>query len=138
MGARNRQFGLFIPVFLACLLASANGRTEENCHKTASIQNEMNLCAKADAKKADAELSAVYAKLMAKASPQGQTRLHAAEEAWLVYRKRQCEFDSFGTSAGSIHPMIVSECYRFYAIQHAEDLRRQLDCDEGNLSCAKQ
>jgi len=127
---------LILAIF-ACGAARASDHAE-SCHKTAMGQSDMNLCALDDAKKADAELDAVYQKLMAKISAAGRSKLQAAEEAWVTYRQKECEFETLGTIDGSVHPMIVSECYAYIASQQTKNLREQLDCEEGNLSCVRQ
>ncbi len=110
----------------------------EDCRETAMAQTDMNFCAMDDSKKVDAELDSVYQKLMAKISPKGREKLELAKKAWLNYRKEECEFDTFGSSGGSIHPMALSECYADLAVRQTQVLREQLDCEEGNSSCGSQ
>ncbi len=101
-------------------------------------QRDMNLCSIAKAKKIEQKLDDIYKKLMEKIDPENQPKLQAAQNAWIEYRKRQCEFDTLGTVGGSIHPTIVSDCYGSMAYQQRETLRQQLECEEGNLSCGGQ
>jgi len=133
---RIKQKGLFLSA-LIFLFAAQTGFTED-CHKTASTQTDMNLCAHEEAEKANAGLNEVFKKLMAKVSPAGQPKLRLAKEAWTVYRALQCEFNTFGSSTGSAHPIAISECYADMTRDYIKVLREQLDCVEGDLSCSKQ
>ncbi|MBI5426974.1 MAG: DUF1311 domain-containing protein [Nitrospinae bacterium] len=109
----------------------------ENCLDT-PIQPEMNLCASNVTKKADLELEAVYKKLMKKIDLENQAKLRSAQSAWIVYRKKQCEFNTAGTVGGSVHPTVLSYCYADFANQQKKILQGQLECEEGNLSCGGQ
>ena len=132
---RNQQKTvLTLTILLACLPIPAFGQSGA-CTEVVS-QTEMNQCARAKADGTEKELGAVYQALLKKVGPERQVKLKAAQDVWLAYRKRQCAFDTYGTRNGSVHPMVASECYEYYAIQHIKDLRNQLDCEEGNLSCA--
>ncbi len=68
-------------------------------------QLEMNECAAADHDKADAELTALYARF--KPIP---TELRTAERAWIAYRDAECAYESHESIGGSIHAMEVSMC----------------------------
>ncbi len=68
-------------------------------------QLEMNECAAADHDKADAELTALYAKFKP-ISPE----MRAAERAWIAYRDAECAYESHESVGGSIHSMEVSMC----------------------------
>lgn len=98
----------------------------------------MNLCAIADGKAVDEKLQTAYEQLSAKVSPEGKIKLEAAEKAWAEYRRRQCEFDSWGSHDGSINPMVISECYAALADKQREELEGQLYCIEGDAFCGRQ
>lgn len=101
-------------------------------------QTDMNLCASNDARKTERELEAVYKKLMKKIRPKGQAKLRAVQNAWIEYRKKQCEFNTMGSIGGSVHPMVLSYCYEEFANQQKKILQEQLDCEEGDLSYGHQ
>jgi uncharacterized protein YecT (DUF1311 family) len=68
-------------------------------------QLEMNECAAADHDKADAELTALYAKFKP-VTPE----MRAAERAWIAYRDAECAYEGHESIGGSIHPMEVAMC----------------------------
>jgi uncharacterized protein YecT (DUF1311 family) len=63
-------------------------------------------------------------------------RLSVSEKAWRTFRDTQCEFETSGTLGGTIHSEMLFWCKDRYASQYAKDLQHQLDCVEGDLSCA--
>src|SRR5579871_1472401 len=111
---------------------------KKDCNHTAKTQDDLNECSHKDGEEAKARLDDVYNKLMAKISPVGQARLKLAREAWTVYRAEDCEFESLGSSTGSIHPTIVNECYAYLTNEYAKLLERHLNCVEGDSSCGGQ
>jgi Lysozyme inhibitor LprI len=75
---------------------------------------------------------------MAGVGKPGQAKLQKAERAWLAYRDAQCDFDTMGTSTGSIYPMIYAGCLNALTQTQMEHLNQQLHCKEGDLSCGGQ
>jgi uncharacterized protein YecT (DUF1311 family) len=73
----------------------------------------MSICGLIDAKQADLELDAVYKKLMKKIHPGGRAKLRAAQNAWIVYRKKQCEFNTLGSVGGTVNSMVLFYCYAY-------------------------
>ncbi|HEY5072199.1 MAG TPA: lysozyme inhibitor LprI family protein [Caulobacteraceae bacterium] len=67
-------------------------------------QMEMNACAAATLKAADAKLAVAYAKL--DPTPQRQ----AAELAWIAYRDAECRYEASVYQGGSIQPMVLANC----------------------------
>ena len=104
---------------------------------SAKTQFEINRCADRDFRKADAALNQVYARLKARTTDNSQKRLVAAERAWLAYRDRECDFETEDSIGGSIRPMELALCYREKTVARAAELRKQLDCPEGDLTCAR-
>ncbi len=98
----------------------------------------MNICADESYRQENRKLQVLYKRLMARIRPDSQQKLQAAKLAWIDYRNKQCAFDSLGTEGGSVHPMIVSECYEALTREQNARLQRQLDCIEGDLSCGYQ
>ncbi len=109
----------------------------EDC-ASAYTQLEMNDCAKANLDQAEGDLKDIYEKLMSRASPKGQQKLRAAEKAWLEYRKKQCDFDSFGIRDGSAYTMVLLYCLAAATNQHIEHLKSQMNCEQGVLGCGGQ
>jgi len=103
----------------------------------AGTQSELNDCAYKDFQKADAVLNQVYAKLKARTSaPDAVKRLVEAEKAWIAYRDRECDFETEDSIDGSIRPMELSACYQQKTTARTAELKKQLDCPEGDLTCA--
>jgi uncharacterized protein YecT (DUF1311 family) len=101
-------------------------------------QTAMNLCESENFKHADAELNAVYAKLLSKVSAAGQPKLREAQKYWIKYRDAQCEFETMGTIGGSIHGMVAAQCLTDLTAQQTKRLQHQLTCQEGDVSCGGQ
>jgi len=110
----------------------------EDCAKDDLPQTDMNLCTIDYAKKAELELDAVYKKLMEKISPENRNKLRAAQNAWIKYRKKQCEFNTLASLGGSVHSTVLSYCHASLANQQKKTLLEQLECEEGDLSCGSQ
>jgi uncharacterized protein YecT (DUF1311 family) len=105
---------------------------------TAQSQMELNQQAGAALRMSDERLNIVYRALRAKISDSGKAKLQAAQQSWLQFRDRECEFETMGTVGGSIHSMIVAGCLTRLTDQRVKDLEAQLNCKEGDLSCGGQ
>ncbi|MEJ0063191.1 MAG: lysozyme inhibitor LprI family protein [Alphaproteobacteria bacterium] len=132
--ARTRIFLTWL--VLACLTAS--GKSWAVDCASPMTQADMTQCALEDWKKADAELNAVYKKLMKKISPAGQKELRAVQRAWIAYRDRQCAFNNLGTVNGSVHPMLISQCTSDLTREQIKILREQAECGENDFTCGGQ
>ena len=104
----------------------------------ATTQGAMNACAARDRAAADTELDAAFEALQDRVSDEGRDALDEAQRAWIAYRDAQCAFESAGTAGGSVHPMIVATCRAELTRARTERLVRQLECEEGDLSCGGQ
>jgi uncharacterized protein YecT (DUF1311 family) len=85
-----------------------------------------------------AALNATYARLMKAVSPAGQTSLRAAQRAWLVYRDQQCAFNLLGRKGASVYPMVLAICKTDLTKNQNNELKAQLNCEEGDLTCGGQ
>ncbi|WP_296324397.1 lysozyme inhibitor LprI family protein [Reyranella sp.] len=103
----------------------------------AQSQMELNQQAGAALKEADRQFNAVYTKLRARLGPESRARLQTAEEAWLRFRDKECEFIGGPTTGGSINGMIIAYCQERLTLVRVKDLETQLNCQEGNLSCVR-
>jgi uncharacterized protein YecT (DUF1311 family) len=119
------------------LLLLAGPAAAQNC-ADAQSQTDMDICAGQDFTKADAALNAVYKQLMAKITPAGQASLKKAEKSWLVYRDDQCAFNTLGSAGASVNPMVSATCKTALTTQQTAQLKAQLDCAEGDMSCGGQ
>jgi uncharacterized protein YecT (DUF1311 family) len=118
------------------MLAASPASAQMNACASAQTQSAMNICADQQYKKDDAALNQVYGKLKAKLNASDQAALQAAEKAWIAYRDAECAFETSGTAGGSIHPMVLSMCLDEKTLVHTAELNRQLNCKEGDPSCA--
>lgn len=119
-----------------CMLGPAPAPAAD-CANLAT-QADMNFCEGKNFEKADARLNAVFSKLAAKITPAGKAKLVDAQRAWIKYRDLQCAFDTLGTEAGSIHAMMVAQCLTQTTADQATRLEKQLNCEEGDMSCGGQ
>jgi uncharacterized protein YecT (DUF1311 family) len=100
-------------------------------------QPEINDCSHREYVKTDARLNRLYVQLKNKLTdPKTQQALVAAEKAWIAYRDSQCDFETIGSIGGSIRPLELAECLNNKTLAHIAELQRQLDCPEGDLTCA--
>jgi uncharacterized protein YecT (DUF1311 family) len=119
---------LALPAILLCQTHQALGQS----------QLELNQQSYGEFQKADKQLNATYTALTAKISAAGKARLREAQISWLRFRDQECAFEAMGTEGGSIHPMIVNACLARLTLARVKDLEHQLNCQEGDLSCARQ
>jgi len=102
----------------------------------AQTQSEMNACAAREYQKHDAEMQEIYSRLLSRLTdPRQKSLLREAEDAWIAYRDKQCEFQSSGTAGGTIHPLIEATCLDEKTAVHVAELARQLNCKAGDPSC---
>jgi uncharacterized protein YecT (DUF1311 family) len=74
---------------------------------TAQSQQEMNARAAADFKKADKELNAVYAKVMANLDDGAKEHLRKSQRAWVAWRDAEAAFRADAEArGGSLWPLI--------------------------------
>ena len=89
----QRILAVAAPV-VACSLATAqNAVTYPACQNVAISQTDMDICADAGMKQADADLNAVYQKLLITRSSDtlATAKLKAFERAWITYRNAYLE-----------------------------------------------
>jgi len=129
----------FLSLLVLCLLAPVAAWAESTeCYQEATTQLELNACADQAFQEAATELKDTLKALKEKISPAGADKLDLAQRKWEIYRDAQCDFDSFGSADGSIHPMVLSQCYRNLTADRTYRLQEQMDCDEGDVSCGGQ
>jgi uncharacterized protein YecT (DUF1311 family) len=91
----------------------------------AHTQLDMNVCADAQYRKADAELNRVYQQVV-RASGGADAKLKAAQLAWLKFRDAECDYESSQYEGGSMKPMIYSFCLRDVTAARTKQLRDAL------------
>jgi uncharacterized protein YecT (DUF1311 family) len=102
------------------------------CNQKAKTQAEMNACANEEAMHVDAELNAVYRKILSEAStqPEAIAKIKAAESAWITYRDAYMDAmypakDKQG-EYGSNYPLEADLLRARLTKQHLVDLRQLL------------
>lgn len=98
-------------------------------------QADLDACAEADLKRADAAMNAAYSKLMKRIGPRAQAGLKEAQRAWLPYRDRTCDLEALGTEGGSAQPMVRAGCLAQVTGERTRRLTGYLSCQEGDLAC---
>jgi uncharacterized protein YecT (DUF1311 family) len=116
--------------------APAAGARADDC-ANAMAQRTMNECADLALRTADGELNALFkeAQRHLKGDTGAAKSLIAAERAWIAFRDAECAFSASSSKGGSIYPMVYSECLEKLTKARIGDLKRFLQCEEGDLSC---
>lgn len=99
-----------------------------NCNNP-QTQAEITQCSGLSAQKADKKLNQVYKNLMPKLPKFRQQKLIAAQQAWIKFRDRSCEFERSGFEGGSIAPSIYAGCVEQATLQRIEQLENYLKKD---------
>ncbi|MEL7117114.1 MAG: lysozyme inhibitor LprI family protein [Pseudomonadota bacterium] len=104
-------------------------------------QQGMNYCAHQDYLAADAELNAVYQRVVAelKASeyggrPDGKTEvdaLRAAQRSWITFRDLACDMEGIHARGGTMERLLVSSCLADKTRTRTEDLKYLISVDGG-------
>ncbi len=76
----------------------------------AMTQLDMNICANKDYLAADRKLNAAYRRLRGTLDSGGAIKLRDAQRAWIVFRDKECRFESAQNEGGSIYPMVYAGC----------------------------
>jgi uncharacterized protein YecT (DUF1311 family) len=107
-----------------------------------TAQQDMNACIGDAVNRADAVLNRVYRQLNDKLDVNGKRNLVAAERAWITFRDRECELRTgYDTrdlrNNGTIAPYLVGQCKLDLTSRRTEELRTQIRCPGGDLSCSE-
>lgn len=78
--------------------------------ETAQTQAEMTRCAQERYEQVDARLNQLVEQVRTQLSEDDRSRFGQAEQAWIDYRRQNCDFESSLFSGGSIEPMIYYSC----------------------------
>ncbi|TRD10050.1 DUF1311 domain-containing protein [Erythrobacter insulae] len=121
------------------LLLQSGPAGQPECDQEASdqgIQQEMNICAAAEYREADAALNAQWAVTSARMKERDEgwkpdwdrrpghfTTLLESQRAWLRYRDAHCRLDGYYARGGSLEPLLVSTCKTGLTILRTEQLK---------------
>lgn len=103
---------------------------------------EMTYCAGVDYEEADADLNALWPKIVAAAKendeyvaemardrgvPTTLEALRNAQRAWITFRDAQCEYEAYEVFGGTMQPMVGSLCLARLTRERIEVLSRALE-----------
>jgi uncharacterized protein YecT (DUF1311 family) len=89
----------------------------------AMTQQDMNICADKDYRRADAELNRVYRKTIAGQDGHSRDLLRASERAWIGFRDAQCRFESAENEGGTIYPLVYGGCLTALTMARTKQLK---------------
>jgi uncharacterized protein YecT (DUF1311 family) len=119
-------FSIVLCFLVALNVVAQNPQTTDPC-ADAQTTVEMRDCAGKEYKQADAELNAVYKRLMATLSDKAeQASLKSAQQAWLKYRDANCEFDAFENRGGTIYPVVYTSCLTAMTRARTKELQEEM------------
>ncbi|WP_149538050.1 lysozyme inhibitor LprI family protein [Siccirubricoccus phaeus] len=126
---------IVLAVALTGLRLSAAQAAE--CADGARTQADMTACAERAHRASDGELNALYQQIERRLSDDADTRrrLVAAQRAWVAFRDSECQFMASPAQGGTAYPMVYSGCLADLTQKRVGDLRRLLQCPEGDLAC---
>jgi uncharacterized protein YecT (DUF1311 family) len=106
----------------------------------AAAQTQLELSSKAadELVAAEAQMKAVYDRIARPYGADTKKRLQEAQDAWTIYRDKQCFFENKSTEDGTIHQMLVYQCRKALTDLRIAELKRQENCQEGDLSCNRE
>ncbi len=98
-------------------------------------QPEINACEARLSDQADAAMNRLYKALQTGLDGKELRGLQQAQQAWIAYRERQCDFETIGEEGGSIRPMEEGICYRLKTIARSAELKQLLACRKDASAC---
>ncbi|MBL0201584.1 MAG: DUF1311 domain-containing protein [Chitinophagaceae bacterium] len=110
-------------IVITCLLLLAH--TDSH----AQTQFEMNRQAAADAKNADAAMTAQYKKTMAALDEKGKKLLLEAQRAWIKYKEAHCTSVANNYEGGSMQPMVYNGCITDLTKARTKELQALLELE---------
>ncbi|WP_322092205.1 lysozyme inhibitor LprI family protein [Paraburkholderia bannensis] len=127
-------------MLVSSVFASASScfAAQPECLNSAPTQLAMDECVGRAMKADDAKLNETYTALLAKVSKDGANQLRKAQRAWVAWRDAQCEFNTMGTTGGSINSSMYGLCIDELTQEQTRRLDAQVHCKEGDLSCGAQ
>jgi len=101
----------------------------------AMTQSAMNECVLKEYKASDKTLNQTYREVFKHTEGDQRKLLKAAQNAWIGYRDSDCKFQSYRSGEGAVRPMNMALCLKEKTIQRTTELKKMLDCPEGDVSC---
>jgi uncharacterized protein YecT (DUF1311 family) len=108
----------------ASLLHAAVPIDQETPCSSATTTAAMRECENLRYEKAHQDLDLAYTKLMNKLDSTGKEKLKAAQDAWLLFRQAEAEFEANGASGGTLYPLIKITVFADMTVARAAELRK--------------
>ena len=89
----------------------------------AMAQQDMNICADKDYRKADAELNRVYKKTVAGLDGHSRDLLRASQREWIKFRDAECIYQSAQNEGGSIYPLVYAGCLTALTMERTKQIK---------------
>lgn len=116
--------------------AAARAQGEKiDCTSQSLNMRQLDQCAGAVFKAAEARLEALYLSMRAKYDAPNGALFEAAQRSWRAWRDAECEYTTNGTAGGTINSMMQTKCRTAKTEARVKELDAQLHCEEGDLSC---
>ncbi len=117
---------LFLSLFCISQMATAQdiGLTKQfsNCmDKSNGVTSNMIDCLGAESKRQGARLNKAYKELMDQISAQRKKQLQLAQDAWVTYREKNCEF-YYDPEGGTIARVNANDCFVSATAARAKEL----------------
>jgi len=125
--------GIITTAYMFSIDAVIEARAD-NCDALRT-QTEITACFGDDEKAGDSALNKLYQSLMHVLSDADKQRLREAQRAWISFRDKECTFRVAPYADGSVGPSLTARCVTALTAQRVIDLRQQVNCEEGDLSC---
>jgi len=109
-----------LPLLLFSLVTA--GSAAAQCKDTVSTK-DMQDCADAEYKKADADLNSVYQATLKKLKPEDAALLKKAERAWVAYRDAHCDAQYHLFAGGSIAAVSLTQCRTALTAARAKEIK---------------
>jgi uncharacterized protein YecT (DUF1311 family) len=114
------------------LMAAQGGAPDCN---TPTSQTIMNRCAYDDFLAANGAQVKVLKGLTQSLAALDQKRLRSAQKSWIAWRTAECEFETGGSSGGSVHELASWRCAAKLTRERTLVLDKLANCPEGDIAC---
>lgn len=130
---------LILVVGALAFSATTNAETQSRTQLQTQAQTQagMNQDAGARLKASERLMASHIATLDGRYTPAQRAALRRSQRAWLAYRDADCAYRAAGARGGSAWPMLVADCKADRTETRVNDLKQQVECQEGDLACVK-
>ena len=94
--------------------------------KKALTTPEMKYCSQQSYQAADRQLNQVYQKVISNLNGEQKEILTAAQQTWIKFRDRNCDFEVYGNRGGTGYEIFRNGCLERLTTQRTKDLQNYL------------